>query len=125
MRLCVVTRERLPRSLMFRVVRSGVPPRIVVGAGEGRSAYVSKSVAAVHDARRMNKIGRSLRTRVPPEILDELEELAAAFADVDDSEKGMLFCDVYGVDAVLSTVDAVQMPLGEQRDCCHEEHYVV
>jgi uncharacterized protein len=75
MRMCVVTRQLVHRSKLWRVVRVG-PGVVVLDTGQGRSAYVARTVDVVRLARTKNKIGRALRTNVPPHIYDELERRA-------------------------------------------------
>jgi uncharacterized protein len=75
MRVCVVTRERVHRSLLWRVVRVA-PGEVSLDVGQGRSAYVTRTLDAVRAARKKNRIGRALRTKVEREVYDELERRA-------------------------------------------------
>lgn len=73
---------------MFRVVRVG-PKRAVVidDNGIGRSAYVSKTLEAVQEARKRNRIGRAVRAKIPESIYDELERMASEFEGLGEGKR--------------------------------------
>lgn len=75
MRLCVVTRQRLPRRQLWRVVR-GRDRLVSLDVGQGRSAYVSRQVTAVRAARKKDRLGKALKCQVGKGIYDELETRA-------------------------------------------------
>lgn len=132
MRQCVVLRELLPRQLLFRVVRSRDQHGNVVvtladaastaggdgarksQASNGRSAYVSKQADIVRQATNRNRLGRSLRCKVPPHIARSLQEQARRWARMSNDEKGLLFCEVYSLDGMYLPHEQVQhcLPVG-------------
>lgn len=68
----------MPRDQMWRVVR-GADRAVSLDGGQGRSAYISRSVVAVRAARKKNRIGRALRCEVQGCVYDELEMRALEF----------------------------------------------
>jgi len=47
--------------------------QIQLDNGMGRSAYVCKKLDCLQLAQKKNRLGRSLRTHIPPEIFDTLK----------------------------------------------------
>jgi uncharacterized protein len=91
--MCVVTRQLVHRSKLWRVVRVG-PGMVELDTGQGRSAYVVRTVDAVRLARTKNKIGRALRTNVPPHIYDELERRALKMQEREPEARLDSVCDI-------------------------------
>lgn len=73
MRMCVVTRERLPKSELIRVVKteSGV---IVDETGKvnGHGVYLKKDKEVIDKAFNKNILKRSLETEIPESVYEEL-----------------------------------------------------
>ena len=74
LRSCLITRKKLEKSLLFRIVRT---PQGVVGIDidytlPGRGAYLSKDKDVILKAKKSNAISRALRCNTPLEIYDEL-----------------------------------------------------
>lgn len=87
MRFCVVKRQRLPRTQLFRVVRVRTADgrnEVRIAEGNGRSAYVSRDVESVVESKRKNRLGRALRCKVKAEIYDELVRMAEEYMDTSD-----------------------------------------
>lgn len=111
MRLCVISRQRLPKSLLWRVVRvrkADGSTVVTLDEGEGRSAYVSKDLESVTESLRRKRLNKALKAPVPEEIQQRLSDLAASWDRIPAAERGMLFCDVYATDALSAAVDEVQ-----------------
>lgn len=62
--------EHLPNSNLQRNLQQF---QIQLDDGMGRSAYVCQKVECLQLAQKKNRLGRSLRTPVPPEIFDILK----------------------------------------------------
>lgn len=78
MRSCVVTRERLPKQELVRVVRTpdeGVMVDIT-GKKNGRGAYIKKDVSVVQKARKSGALARHLEVEIPGDIYEELIRIA-------------------------------------------------
>ena len=76
MRMCVVTREKWPKSQLIRVVRTenGV---IVDPSGKvnGKGAYLKKDKAVFLKAKSSKILNRQLETTVPDKVFDDLNDL--------------------------------------------------
>lgn len=76
MRMCVVTREKWPKSQLIRVVRTenGV---IVDPSGKvnGKGAYLKKDKEVFLKARSSKILNRQLETTVPDKVFDDLNDL--------------------------------------------------
>ena len=75
MRSCVVTREKLPKNELIRVVNTG--DGIVVdltGKVNGHGVYLKKDENVINDAKTKHILDRALEVKVPDEVYDELLE---------------------------------------------------
>ena len=77
LRSCVITKEKLPKNELLRVVRTPEGNVVVdlTGKVRGHGAYVSKSKTAIETARKKKIFDRHLEVQVPSEIYDELIKL--------------------------------------------------
>ena len=62
MRSCVITKEKLEKKDLFRIVRTP----------EGRGAYLKKDVDVINKAKLNKILERHLEVKIPEEIYDEL-----------------------------------------------------
>ena len=75
MRTCIVTREKLPKSSLFRIVRTPSGEIIIDderGKSNGRGAYLKKDIDVIEKARKTKVLNRHLETQIPDSIYDEL-----------------------------------------------------
>lgn len=77
MRSCVVTREKLPKSELVRVVRTPEGNVIVdlTGKANGRGAYLKKDLSVFEKAYSTKVLNRILEVEVPLSVFDELRKL--------------------------------------------------
>ena len=77
MRMCVVTREKYPKSELIRIVKSPTGEVIVDPSGKanGRGAYLKKDKEVFLKAKKNKILDRQLEVSVPSEIFDELNNL--------------------------------------------------
>ena len=77
MRSCVVTREKLPKQELVRVVRTPEGSVIVdvTGKANGRGAYLKKDLSVFEKAYNSKVLNKILEVEVPDSIYDELKEL--------------------------------------------------
>jgi len=77
MRTCVITREKLPKQMLIRVVRTpeGVIEIDVTGKKNGRGAYLKRDLATIQKAQKSKQLARHLATEIPNEIYESLERL--------------------------------------------------
>lgn len=76
MRTCVVTREKLPKKELIRIVRT--EDKVVVdktGKLNGRGAYLKIDKDVFEKAKTTKILNKHLETNVPDQIFDELNEL--------------------------------------------------
>lgn len=75
MRSCVITKEKLPKQELIRVVRT--PEGAVVidktGKSNGRGAYLKRDLEVFEKARKNKALNRHLEVEVPDEIYEELK----------------------------------------------------
>ena len=71
-RRCVSCKKLAPKEEFWRVVRSKKSDTIKLDQGEGRSAYICRKIECLKIAEQKNKLGRSLKAYVPPEIYRSL-----------------------------------------------------
>ena len=77
MRTCIVTREKLPKGQLVRVVRT--PEGTVVidttGKTNGRGVYLKKDLQVIEKAMTSKVLNRALETEVPSEVFEQLKKL--------------------------------------------------
>ena len=77
MRMCVVTREKLPKLNLVRVVKT--PENTVIidlkGKANGRGAYLKKDLETFEKAKKTKVLNRHLEIEIPDSIYEELKEL--------------------------------------------------
>lgn len=74
MRTCIVTREKLPKRELIRVVRTPDGNVIVdtTGKANGRGAYLKKDLEVYNKAKKSKILDKHLEIEVPDNIFDEL-----------------------------------------------------
>lgn len=74
MRSCVVTREKLPKMELIRVVRTPEGNVIIdeTGKSNGRGAYLKKDISVFEKAKKSKILNKVLEVEVPDSIFDEL-----------------------------------------------------
>lgn len=76
MRTCVITKEKLPKSELIRVVRTPLGEIIVdeTGKANGRGAYLKKDMEVFEKAKTSKVLNRHLETEVPDSVFEELKK---------------------------------------------------
>lgn len=77
MRTCVVTREKLPKQDLIRVVRTteGTVAIDETGKKNGRGAYLKKDLSVFEKAKQSKILNRQLEIDVPDDVFEELKKL--------------------------------------------------
>lgn len=77
MRTCVVTREKLSKQALIRIVRTPLQEIIIdeTGRANGKGAYLKKDRDVFDKAKKSKVLNRVLEIEVPDTIFDELEKL--------------------------------------------------
>lgn len=76
MRSCVVTKEKLPKGELLRVVRTPEGSIIIdlSGKANGRGAYLKKDLKVFEKAQKSKVLDRHLETEIPDSLFDELKK---------------------------------------------------
>ncbi|MEG0994640.1 MAG: YlxR family protein [Bacilli bacterium] len=77
LRSCVVTREKLPKKEMLRVVRDkdGKVTIDLTGKANGRGAYVKKDIEVVKEAKTKHALERHLEVAIPDDIFEQMIDI--------------------------------------------------
>lgn len=77
MRTCLVTREKLPKQELIRVVRTPEGSVVIDETGKvnGRGAYLKKDALVFEKAKKGNFLGRELEVEIPDSIYEKLNDL--------------------------------------------------
>ena len=77
MRSCVVTREKLPKQELLRIVKTtdGNILGDVSGKINGRGAYIKKDIEVLEKAKKTKILDKVLEVPVKEEVYTELEEI--------------------------------------------------
>ncbi|MFE4106794.1 YlxR family protein [Almyronema epifaneia] len=77
-RRCLSCRRVDHRDNLWRIVRVHPTRQVQLDQGMGRSAYLCPQASCLQAAQKKNRLGRSLRTSVPPEIYVTLQQRLAS-----------------------------------------------
>ena len=77
MRSCVVTREKLPKQELLRIVKTtdGMVLGDVSGKINARGAYIKKDIAVLEKAIKSKVLERQLETTISDEVYDEIRKI--------------------------------------------------
>ena len=77
MRTCIVSREKLPKQELVRIVRNKVGEVFVdlTGKQNGRGVYLKKDLEIINKAKSTKVLNKSLECDVPDSVFEELENL--------------------------------------------------
>ena len=76
MRMCVVTREKLPKKDLIRVVRTDEGVIVdTTGKVNGHGAYLKKDLDVFEKAKKSKCLNKILEVDIPDSVFDELKVL--------------------------------------------------
>lgn len=77
MRSCVVTREKLPKQELLRIVKTTDDKVVadVSGKINGRGAYIKKDIAVLDKAIKSKVLERQLETTISDEVYEEIRKI--------------------------------------------------
>lgn len=77
MRSCVVTKEKLPKGELLRIVKTpeGVVMADLSGKLNGKGAYIKKDISVLEKARKSKVIERALETEISDNVYDEISKI--------------------------------------------------
>lgn len=96
-RRCVSCRKLAPKDSFWRVVRVFPTGTVQLDQGAGRSAYLCPQISCLQMAQKKNRLGRSLKAIISPEVYRLLEQRLSTGMDMiaeggssgDTSEKSL------------------------------------
>ena len=76
-RTCVISKEKLPKKELIRVVRDkeGNVSVDITGKANGRGAYLKKDKEVIEKARKTKALEKILEVSIPDSIYDELIDI--------------------------------------------------
>lgn len=77
LRRCVVTKERLPKNELLRIVKDkdGNVTFDITGKSSGRGAYIKKNIEVLKKAKEKKVLERVLETKIDEEVYKNIEEV--------------------------------------------------
>ena len=77
MRSCIVTKERLPKGELLRIVKTpeGNVMADISGKLNGRGAYIKKDISVLDKAKKTKILDRLLETDIDDKVYDEIYEI--------------------------------------------------
>ncbi len=77
MRSCVITKEKLPKQELIRIVRTPEKEVLVdlTGKLNGKGAYLKKDINVINKAFKSKQLNKILDIEVPDKIYEELKEM--------------------------------------------------
>lgn len=77
LRTCVVSKEKLPKQELVRIVRTteGIVQIDLTGKLNGRGAYLKKDLEVIEKAYKSKQLNKHLEVEVPNEIFEELKNM--------------------------------------------------
>ncbi len=75
LRTCIVTKEKLPKRELLRIVRTPEGNIIIDESGKanGRGAYLKKDLLVFEKAKQTKALNRQLEVEVPDQIFEDLK----------------------------------------------------
>ena len=77
MRSCIVTREKLPKQELLRIVRTTDNSVVadVSGKINGRGAYIKRDIVVLEKAKKSKILERQLETTISDDVYDEIKKI--------------------------------------------------
>ena len=74
LRSCIISREKLPKKELLRIVRTPEGNIIIDESGKanGRGAYIKKDINIINKARLNKQLENHLETKIPDSIYEEI-----------------------------------------------------
>ena len=76
-RTCVITKEKLPKKELLRIVRTpeGNVEVDLTGKLNGRGAYIKKDIEVLEKAKKGNALGKHLEVDIPESVYEHIKEI--------------------------------------------------
>ena len=77
MRSCVVTKEKLPKKELLRIVRTpeGNVLADISGKLNGKGAYIKKDISVLEKAKKSKILERMLEVEISDQVYDEIQKI--------------------------------------------------
>ena len=77
LRTCVVTKEKLEKKDLLRIVKNNEGLVFVdeTGKANGRGAYIKKDISVLEQAKKSKALDRHLETTISDEVYDEIKKI--------------------------------------------------
>lgn len=77
MRTCIITREKLPKRELVRIVRTPDGQVIIdpTGKANGRGAYIKLDTLTIEKAKKNKALHKHLEIEIPDSIYEELKDM--------------------------------------------------
>ena len=77
LRTCIISREKLPKKDLLRIVRTPDGNIIIdeTGKANGRGAYIKKDVSVINKARLNKQLENHLEVTIPDDIYDRIIDI--------------------------------------------------
>lgn len=77
LRTCVITKEKLPKQELIRVVKDNENNVFIdlTGKSNGRGAYIKRDINVLDTAIKTKALSRQLEVEIPDEVYDELRKI--------------------------------------------------
>ena len=82
-RRCISCRKVAPKASFWRIVRVYPSGQIQLDRGIGRSAYICPQSNCLQKARAKNRLGRSLKVKIPEQIYQQLQQRLASSVNIE------------------------------------------
>ena len=76
-RTCVITKEKLPKQELIRVVKDNENNVFIdlTGKSNGRGAYIKRDINVLDTAIKTKALSRQLEVEIPDEVYEELRKI--------------------------------------------------
>lgn len=77
LRTCVITKEKLPKQELIRVVKNNENNVFIdlTGKSNGRGAYIKRDINVLDTAIKTKALSRQLEAEIPDEVYEELRKI--------------------------------------------------
>jgi len=77
LRTCAITREKMPKKDLLRIVRTPEGNVVVdeTGRQNGRGVYITKSIEVLEKAKKQGSLQKSLEVEIPDTIYEEIKNI--------------------------------------------------
>jgi len=77
LRTCIITKEKLPKKELLRIVRTpeGNVEVDLTGKLNGRGAYIKKDLEVLEKAKKGNALGHHLEISIPESVYEQIKNI--------------------------------------------------